>query len=109
MHIQVNTGSGIEGGEQLTLEIESTIEATLGRFRERITRVEVHLTDGNSHKSGANDKQCVIEARPRGMQPVAVTHTASTPDEAVTGAAGKLERLLDSAFGKLKDQRGRPE
>lgn len=64
MQIQVNTGHHVEGGEELTRQIEGVVEGALGRFSDRITRVEVHLTDENgSQKSGDSDKQCVMEAR----------------------------------------------
>jgi len=107
MQVQINTDNNIEGSEQLTLEVQATLEATLGRFGEQLTRVEVHLSDENSHKSRGDDKKCVMEARPAGMQPVAVTHVAATLDQAVDGAAGKLERLLDSTFGRLNNPKGR--
>ena len=52
-----------------------------------------------------DDKQCIMEARPAGMQPVAVTHAAATVEQAVDGAAQKLNRLLDSTFGRLNDRK----
>jgi len=107
MQVQINTDKNIEGSEQLTQEVQATVEATLGRFGEQLTRVEVHLSDENSHKSRGDDKKCVMEARPAGMQPVAVTHVAATLDQAVDGAAEKLERLLDSTFGRLNNPKGR--
>ena len=107
MQIQVNTDNHIEGGETLTSQVEATIEANLGRFREQLTRVEVFLHDENSHKSGTDDKKCVMEARPAGMKPVAVTSTAATIDEAIDSAAEKLEHLLDHTFGKLDQHKGR--
>ncbi len=107
MQVQINTDTNIEGNEQLALEVQATVEATLGRLAEQLTRVEVHLSDENSHKSRGDDKKCVMEGRPAGMQPVAVTHVAATVDQAVDGAAGKLKRLLDSTFGRLNDPKGR--
>jgi hypothetical protein len=66
----------------------------------RITRVEVHLSDEDGQRSGHRDKRCMMEARIEGRPPIAVTDQAATLDLAVEGAAGKLERLLDSTFGR---------
>ena len=106
MLIQINTDKNIEGGEALSMQVEASIEATLGRFREQLTRIEVHLSDENGQKSGSEDKKCVMEARPAGMQPLAVTHKAGSVDLAIDGAADKLERLLDSTFRRLNHQKG---
>ncbi len=107
MQVQVNTGHNIEGSERLDDHVRSTVEASLGRFAEQITRVEVHLSDDNGDKSNGDDKRCLVEARPAGMQPVVVTHVAATLDEAVDGAVERLERLLDGTFSKLHNPKGR--
>ena len=107
MQVQVNTDKHIHGGERLTLWVKTAVEAKLGRFADHITRVEAHLSDENSHKSGGTDKKCVLEARPAGLQPLAVTHLAATLEQAISGAAEKLERLLDSTFGQLNSVKGR--
>jgi hypothetical protein len=49
-----------------------------------------------------------MEARPRGLQPLAVTHVANNVDQALTGACEKLERLLDSTLSQIDDPRGKP-
>ena len=107
MQVQINTGHNIEGSEQFDDYVRSTVEASLGRFAEQITRIEVHLTDDNGAKANGDDKRCVVEARPAGMQPVAVTHVAATLEEAIDGAVDRLERLLDGTFSKLHDPKGR--
>lgn len=108
MHIQVNTDNHIECGEELTREVEAVVEGALGRFGDRITRVEVHLTDENSRsKSGDNDKRCVMEARLAGLQPITVSDDGSTLDLALNGAADKLEKTLKRTLGRLDDPKGR--
>ncbi len=110
MQIQVNTDDNIHGREALARRIEADIGATLARFSDQITRVEVHLSDENSTaKSGGDegDKRCLVEARLAGRQPVAASHQAGTIDEAVSGASEKLKRLLESLMGKLQEKRGR--
>ena len=71
----------------------------------------MHLNDVNGKKPGDDDSRCLIEARLGGMQPLAATHEGATLDQALDGAAKKLQRLLDNTLGKLtaqersKDQR----
>jgi ribosome-associated translation inhibitor RaiA len=72
---------------------------------DRITRVEVHLSDQNGDKSGQDDKRCMLEARLEGRQPTVVTHHAASLDEAVDGAADKLKRFLESTLERLEDAR----
>ncbi|MFT5052171.1 MAG: ribosome-associated translation inhibitor RaiA [Chlamydiales bacterium] len=84
--------------------IQEEVERVLDRFSDRITRVEVFLQDVNAGKGG-NDKQCKIEARPRGLDPVAAEDLAAQPMEAVSRALGKLERLLNTRFGRLEGHR----
>jgi len=105
MHVQVNTDNHIPGHEALAARVRGVVESALSHFSDRITRVEVHLSDEDGNKHGQNDKRCVMEARLEGRQPVAVTHQAATLDEAVDGAAGALSRLIDNLLGRLHDQR----
>lgn len=107
MQIQVNTVHNVEGHAALIHWIESELGNTLGRFSDHITRVEVHLSDENSGKSGSNDKRCLMEARLSAHQPVAVSHHGASIDEAFRGAAEKLKRSLESTLGRLKDHHDR--
>jgi hypothetical protein len=103
MHIQINTDSNISGREQLATRVQDMVESTLSRFSDRISRIEVHLSDGNGDKGGPDDKRCMMEARLEGRQPTAVTHEAESLDDAVSGAADKLKRVIESTLGRLKD------
>jgi len=100
MKIQLNTDSHIVGSEALTAEVEKKLTSALNRFSERITRIEVHLSDLNSAKTGVNDKRCVIEARVVGLNPISVSHQAPTLALAVDGGREKMANALDAAFGK---------
>ncbi len=108
MQIQINTDRNIEGHEALAARVSGVVESTLRRISDHITRVEVHLSDENSDKKGGdNHMRCLMEARLQGRQPVAVTHQATTLDQAVNGAADKLIRLIESTLGRLHDHKGR--
>jgi ribosome-associated translation inhibitor RaiA len=78
------------------------VEHALSRFSDRLTRVEVHLSDENGPKSGPDAKRCMMEARLRGRQPITVTHRAETLGQAIDGAVDRLQRLLDSAIERLR-------
>ncbi len=107
MQIQMNTDHNIEGNEALVTYVNSVVEDALSQTSDRITRVEVHLSDENSDKKhGKDDMRCVMEARLEGLQPVAVTHHAETLHQTVDGAADKLYRLIDSTLGRLNEQKG---
>jgi hypothetical protein len=104
--VQVNTGHNIHGSEELNRDIQSTVNASLGRFGSRVTRVEIHLSDDNGSKSHGDDKRCLLEARPAGMRPVVVTAVAATIDDALDDTVDKMARLLESTFEKLHDPKG---
>jgi ribosome-associated translation inhibitor RaiA len=106
MHIQVNTDHNIAGHEAFAAKVRGVIESTLSRFSSRVTRVEVHLSDENGSKPGQRDKRCMLEARLEGRQPMAVTHDADTLDQAVDGAAEKLDNLIESTLGRVHGHRG---
>ena len=102
MQVLVNSDNHIKGTESLTQRVDSIVAAAVDRFADRITRVEVHLNDVNGpEKSGDRDKRCMMEARLNGRAPIAVTNFAANQNLAFRGAAEKLERALDHAFGKL--------
>lgn len=108
MQIQVNTDHNIEGSEELTRQVEMVVEGALERFGNRITRVEVHLTDENSsQKSGDYDKRCVMEARLAGLQPITVSAQGASLDQALDGAADNLKSTLKRTLDRRDDPKGR--
>jgi hypothetical protein len=107
MQVEVNSDNHIVGSEELSGLVEAEVEGALGRFGDQIIRVIVQLNDTNSHKSGGRDKRCLMEARVAGHQPVAVSHEADSLEAAISAAAEKLERSLDSILGKLGHKKGR--
>lgn len=107
MHIEISTDRNIDGDADLRQRVSDDVEAALSRFSDHLTRIEVHLSDVNADKGGSDDIRCVMEARPAGQGPVAVTHEAATVPEACRGAASKLHRLLDKQFSRQEARRGR--
>ncbi len=105
MQVQINSDRHIQADERLAEFVRDTLNSKLHRFADHITRVEVHLSDENSNlKRDGHDKRCLLEARLEGVEPAAVTEHAATVGQAITGAADKLQRKLDSIVGKLRDK-----
>jgi len=108
MQIQVNTDNHTAGSAQLTRRVETVVEDAFGRFGDRLTRVEVHFADENSrHKTGDDDKRCVMEARLAGLQPITVSANGSSPDQALDGAVSKLKTALTRTLSRLDQPKGR--
>ena len=101
MHIQINTDNHIKGSLELSDLAMTQVGSALIHLSDHITRVEVHLSDENSHKGGSRDKRCVMEARLERHQPIAVTDEAETIEMAIGGAADKLKRAVEHTIGKL--------
>lgn len=101
MKIQVNTDTPVFGREDSTDRVEAEIAGALARFESRLTRVEVHLSRQSTGRTTGTDFRCMIEARPRGRGPLAVTHHATTAAEALLGSIDRLVALLTSTFGRL--------
>lgn len=102
MLIQINYGT-IDKTDAIERFVEYKVSSQLERFADQITRVEVHLHDDNAGKAGKDDKRCVMEARPAGMQPLAVEHAADDLDKAIGETAGKLSRALKKLFEKRRE------
>lgn len=105
MQVKINTDKNIECHAPLMHHIDTVVKDSLDHFSGQITRVEVHLSDENAHKSGDSDLRCLMEARVQGYQPMAVTEHAATMHQAIQGAADKLKRAVESALGRLSDHK----
>lgn len=100
MQIQIHTDNHVQRDESVVRHVEQTLESTLGRFAGQVTRIEVHLSDENAQRGGADDRVCTLEAKSVGRPPVAVTEKADTIAVAITGAARKLQSLLTSTLDR---------
>jgi ribosome-associated translation inhibitor RaiA len=105
MQIQVNTDHNTDGRDRVAEHVRTFVEAAVSHHSAQITRVEVHLADENGAKAGADDKRCTMEVRVQKRPPLAVTHRASSLNEAIGGAAGKLKRSLDHELARLHEHR----
>lgn len=104
MKIQFNTDNNIEGTEMLETFVSKKIKSGLKHFIDNVSRIEVHLSDQNADKGGADDIQCKIEARVEGIQPVIVVSRSGSKEKALTDAVDKLKAALGTIMGKMKDK-----
>ena len=108
MQFQFNTDSSVMGTDEVATRIEAQVRQRLERFADRVTRLEVHVSDVNGRKHGADDKHCTIEARPRGGCPIGVTGKAADVDAAARIAANTMAERLERIFGKAERHRRDP-
>ena len=106
MQIQINTDKNVDSTDGLVQYLETELESALSRFSDQITRVELHVSDESAGKSGGEDKRCMLEARPAGQQPVAVTHHAASVHDACSGAVHKIAALLETKYGRSDHRKG---
>jgi len=107
MNIQINTDHNIKSNKTLIAKFSNIIKSALSRISDHITSVQVHLSDEDGTKKGNNDKRCMIEARLEGRQPIVVTDSAATLNQALDGALDKLLNMVESIHGRRRDQRNR--
>nr|WP_313086684.1 ribosome-associated translation inhibitor RaiA [Pseudomonas sp.] len=103
MQILVNSNHSVDVSRQLEDQVKATVEGELERFDDQLTRVEVHLNDENSGKSGPQDKRCQMEARVKGHEPISASHKADSLSLAIDGAAEKLSHALAHALDKKQN------
>ena len=102
MKTEVSTDKPINN--DLMAKVVGLVENGLARFAERLTRVEVHLK--NADGTGSGQTECSLEVRPASRDPIVVKDQATNVEQAISGAVGKMNRLLDSTCGKLDAHKG---
>ncbi|MGE0608972.1 MAG: ribosomal subunit interface protein [Pirellulales bacterium] len=103
MKVEVSTDKPIT--DTVLRQVVASIEDGLARHKNRLTRVELHLKNVGG-KPSMKPLECSLEVRPAGREPVVVSDAAASIEDAVAAAAGKMERLLESLFGRLDSTRG---
>lgn len=106
MQILLHSDPNTDGSQLMAEHVQTVVMNAMGRFGERITGVEAHLSRVNSQAtSGADDIHCALEARLAGLEPVVVKEHAGNAHQAIDGAVRKLKRAVGAALAK-HDPRG---
>ncbi len=104
MKVQFNTDKNIQGTAALETHVSEKVNHVLKHLVDHLTRLEVHLSDQNAEKAGADDIQCKIEARIKGMQPVTVVGKNDSKEVALDDALEKMKAALTTITGKMKNK-----
>jgi hypothetical protein len=105
MQIQVNSDKNIAVDGNLALFVRGQAGRALQQFKDKLTRVEFHLSDVNGPKFATHDKRCLVEARPARHRPLAVRATAPTVRSAICISLSRLRNALETFFGRLRTRR----
>ncbi len=84
--------------------IEQQLDRSLGRIKDRISHVTIHVDDVNGPKGGA-DKRCHAEAHLRRSGTVLADCTAGDVRTAVHEAADRLATRVRKQLGRQRDIR----
>ncbi len=103
MKIQINTDKNLSMHEEYGNQLEALLTEELSKFSQHITGIEVHLSDENGNKESRHDKKCLLEARLKGRQPIAVSASGNTYDQAINSSTDKLKAWLDTIIGRLQN------
>lgn len=105
MDIEINAAEGVERSGAVDEHIRRKLGRVQRHFGDHLTRVRVFLKDVNAAKGGL-DKACTMEARPAGLDPVAVQAQDADVRQAVREAADKLDKALGHRLGRAEARGG---
>lgn len=74
------------------------ISGLLKPIGDKITQVIVFLQDVNGSKLNGPDKQCVLECRVAGMEPIAIRTRANRLEQAVQQSAKRARRRIAERY-----------
>lgn len=103
MRVQVNPQDRFTLTEALSQHLDKELGIIEKRFGDRLTTLEVYLSDLNGPKGGV-DKECKLEARPRGLEPVVVDNVDADAYLAIKGAVSKLVKAMEHRLGRLNSR-----
>jgi ribosome-associated translation inhibitor RaiA len=101
MQILLHSDPNTDGSHLMAEHLDAVVKDALGRFGERITRVEAHLSNVISDaKPGVADIHCTLVAKLLRLDPVVVKDQAGSAHQAIDGALRKLIRAVATAVEK---------
>ena len=101
MQVMLHSDPSNDGSHAMAEHLTLVVKDALGRFGDRITRVEAHLSDVNSDaRSSSDDIHCTLEARLQGQGSIVVKEQAGNAHQAIDGALRKLKRAVGAAIAK---------
>lgn len=90
-----------DGSPAMAEHLQDVLGAALSRFGERVTRVQVHLSNAKGGvRPGFADMHCTLEAHLAHEESVVATEHAGTAHQAIAGASRKLRRAVGAALAR---------
>ena len=101
MQVLLQSDPSTDGSQAMTKHLDTVVKDALGRFGDRVTRVEGHLSAAEGHAKTAEDKvHCTLEAHLAGSDSIVVKHQAGSAHQAIDGALRKLRRVVEAQIEK---------
>jgi hypothetical protein len=101
MQVLLHADKNTDGSSAMAEHLNTVVSDALGRFGDRVTRVEAHLSDVNGEaRIGPADILCLLEAHVIGEVPVVVQDQARNTHQAIAGAMRKLKRAVGTALAR---------
>jgi len=101
MQILLHSDLNTDGSHLMAVHLETVVKAAMGRFGERVTQVEAHLSDANGKdKSSGDDIHCTLDAKLLGLDAIVVKDRAGNAHQAIEGALRKLTRAVGTEIAK---------
>lgn len=101
MQVLLHSDPNTDGGQLMAEHLTTVVKEAMGRFGERVTRIEAHLSDVNGQaKTGGDDIHCTLHARLVGSDPIVVKDHAGNAHQAIDGAVRKLQRAVGTEIAK---------
>jgi hypothetical protein len=98
MKIHIDTDTHIHPSAVLQQQVRRIVGDALVRQDDHVDVVDVHLSDEYGQKGGLSYMNCMMETHIDGHEVLAVNESACKLDQAVSGAADKLSRLIDATM-----------
>lgn len=109
MQILLHASPDTDGSAGMSHHLRTVVQHALGRFGERVTRVEAHLSDADGRSRAAPDAlHCTLQAHVVGSEPVVVKHEAGNAHQAIDGALRKLKRAVGMVLARQDPRSRRP-
>lgn len=109
MQILLQTDSNTNNSQAMSDHVKIVVNEAIGRFGERVTRVEAHLSNAHSQVKSTTEQDihCTLEAHLVGLEAVVVKAFASNAHQAIETATKKLQRAIERQIEKHSAHAGR--
>lgn len=108
MQVLLHTDSNTDHSPGMAEHVKLVVSGAISRFGERVTRVEVHLSNVHSQVKSTTEQDihCTLEAHLVGLEAVVVKAFAGNAHQAIETATKKLQRAIERQIEKRSSHSG---